>query len=90
MARKIKIEQNKIIVPNDPVIPYIEGDGIGADIWKAAVRVIDEAVRKAYNDKRKIEWMEVYAGEKANDVYEEKTFLIKFKLIISFEFPGRE
>ena len=54
MARKIKIEQNKIIVPNDPVIPYIEGDGIGVDIWPAAQNVFDSAVNKAYGDKRKI------------------------------------
>ena len=67
MARKIKIEQNKIIVPNDPVIPYIEGDGIGVDIWSAAQNVFDSAVNKAYGDKRKIEWKEVFAGEKANE-----------------------
>ena len=67
MARKIKIEQNKIIVPNDPVIPYIEGDGIGVDIWPAAQNVFDSAVNKAYGDKRKIEWKEVFAGEKANE-----------------------
>ena len=67
MARKIKIEQNKIIVPNDPVIPYIEGDGIGVDIWPSAQNVFDAAVNKAYGDKRKIEWKEVFAGEKANE-----------------------
>ena len=67
MARKIKIEQKKIIVPNDPIIPYIEGDGIGADIWPAAQNVFDSAVNKAYGDKRKIEWKEVFAGEKANE-----------------------
>ena len=69
MARKIKIEQNKIIVPNDPVIPYIEGDGIGVDIWPAAQNVFDSAVNKAYGDKRKIEWKEVFAGQKANKKY---------------------
>ena len=67
MARKIKIEQNKIIVRNDPVIPYIEGDGIGVDIWPSAQNVFDSAVNKAYGDKRKIEWKEVFAGEKANE-----------------------
>ena len=67
MDRKIKIEQNKIIVPNDPVIPYIEGDGIGVDIWPSAQNVFDSAVNKAYGDKRKIEWKEVFAGEKANE-----------------------
>ena len=67
MARKIKIEQNKIIVPNDPVIPYIEGDGIGVDIWFAAQNVFDSAVNKAYGDERKVKWKEVFAGEKANE-----------------------
>jgi len=62
---KVKIENGKLIVPNDPVIPFIEGDGIGADIWAASVRVIDAAVEKAYNGTRKIEWREVLAGEKA-------------------------
>jgi isocitrate dehydrogenase len=54
-------------VPNDPIIPFIEGDGIGPDIWAAAVRVLDAAVEKAYGDERKIEWKEVLAGQKAFD-----------------------
>ena len=54
-----------LVVPDNPVIPFIEGDGIGPDIWKASVRVFDAAVAKAYEGKRKIEWMEVLAGEKA-------------------------
>ena len=54
-----------MIVPDNPTIPFIEGDGIGPDIWKASVRVFDAAVEKAYHGKRKIEWMEVLAGEKA-------------------------
>lgn len=62
---KVRIENGKLIVPNDPVIPFIEGDGIGADIWAASVRVIDAAVEKAYGGTRKIEWREVLAGEKA-------------------------
>ena len=66
MGRKIKIERNKIVVPNDPIIPYIEGDGIGVDIWPAAQNVFDSAVSKAYGDERKIEWKELFAGEKAN------------------------
>ena len=66
MARKIKIERNKIVVPSDPIIPYIEGDGIGVDIWPAAQNVFDSAVSKAYGDERKIEWKELFAGEKAN------------------------
>ena len=66
MARKIKIERIKIVVPSDPIIPYIEGDGIGVDIWPAAQNVFDSAVSKAYGDERKIEWKELFAGEKAN------------------------
>ena len=75
MARKIKIERNKIVVPSDPIIPYIEGDGIGVDIWPAAQNVFDSAVSKAYGDERKIEWEELYAGEKANSVYGENIWL---------------
>ena len=62
---KISIQNGKLNVPNDPVIPFIEGDGIGPDIWKAAVRVLDAAVDKAYDGEKKIQWLEVYAGEKA-------------------------
>ena len=62
---KISIQNGKLNVPNDPIIPFIEGDGIGPDIWKAAVRVLDAAVDKAYNGEKKIQWLEVYAGEKA-------------------------
>ena len=62
---KVRIENGKLIVPNDPVIPFIEGDGTGADIWAASVRVIDAAVEKAYGGTRKIHWQEVLAGEKA-------------------------
>ena len=57
----------KIVVPDSPIIPYIEGDGTGADIWNSASIVIDAAVEKAYQGKRKIQWMEVFAGEKAFD-----------------------
>ena len=62
---KIKIISGKLIVPENPIIPFIEGDGTGPDIWKASVRVFDAAVKKAYNGKRKVEWKEVLAGEKA-------------------------
>jgi isocitrate dehydrogenase len=55
----------KLNVPNQPIIPYIEGDGVGPDIWKASVRVFDAAVKKCYGVKRKVYWIEVYAGEKA-------------------------
>jgi isocitrate dehydrogenase len=66
MPEKIKMgSDGLLIVPDKPVIPFIEGDGIGPDIWKASVRVFDAAVEKAYEGKRKIEWMEVLAGEKA-------------------------
>lgn len=64
-AQKITLENGKLIVPDNPVIPFIEGDGTGPDIWAASVRVFDAAVEKAYAGKRKIAWKEVYAGEKA-------------------------
>ncbi len=59
------MDNGKLLVPDNPVIPFIEGDGIGPDIWKASVRVFDSAVEKAYSGERKIDWLEVYAGEKA-------------------------
>lgn len=62
---KITVENGKLVVPNNPVIPFIEGDGTGPDIWAAAQRVFDAAVEKAYNGERKIQWLEVLAGEKA-------------------------
>ncbi len=62
---KIKLSEGKLIVPDYPVIPFIEGDGTGPDIWKASVRVFDAAVAKAYGGKRKVAWKEVLAGEKA-------------------------
>src|ERR671914_590261 len=55
----------RLVVPDDPIIPFIEGDGTGPDIWRASVRVLDAAVRKAYDGRRKLAWMEVYAGEKS-------------------------
>ncbi len=63
---KIKIENGKLNVPDTPVIPFIEGDGTGPDIWASAVRVIDAAVEKAYSGKKKIKWKEIYAGEKSH------------------------
>lgn len=65
MGEKIVMTEGGLRVPNHPVIPYIEGDGIGPDIWKAAQRVFDAAVEIAYDGKRKVEWLEVLAGEKA-------------------------
>jgi isocitrate dehydrogenase len=59
------IPDGKLNVPDHPIIPYIEGDGVGPDIWRASVRVFDATVEKCYGGKRKIEWLEVYAGEKA-------------------------
>ena len=58
--------RGNVKVPKDPIIPFIEGDGIGPDIWAAAQKVFDAAVEKAFNGDRKIHWKEVYAGEKAN------------------------
>ena len=55
----------RLVVPDDPIIPFIEGDGTGPDIWRASVRVLDAAVEKAYGGKRRLAWMEVYAGEKS-------------------------
>ncbi len=66
---KITISNGVLTVPNNPIIPFIEGDGTGADIWRASVRVFDAAVAKAYGGKRKIHWMEIYAGEKANNQF---------------------
>ena len=62
-------------VPDNPIIPYIEGDGIGVDISPVMIKVVDAAVEKAYAGKRKISWMEVYAGEKATQVYDSETWL---------------
>ena len=62
---RITIQGGKLSVPDHPILPFIEGDGTGPDIWRASVRVLDAAVQKAYGGKREIRWMEVYAGEKA-------------------------
>ncbi|MFM6956700.1 MAG: NADP-dependent isocitrate dehydrogenase [Ignavibacteria bacterium] len=62
-------------VPNNPIIPFIEGDGTGPDIWAASVKVLDAAVEKAYGGTKKIEWFEVFAGEKSNEVYGPNTWL---------------
>src|SRR2546427_5048178 len=61
----------KLNVPDNPIVLYIEGDGTGPDLWAASVRVFDAAVQKAYGGKRRIEWFEVYAGEKCNKIYGE-------------------
>src|SRR3954451_16180182 len=59
----------KLAVPEQPIVPFVEGDGTGADIWRASVRVLDAAVGKAYGGKRKIAWLEVYAGEKSAKLF---------------------
>jgi isocitrate dehydrogenase len=85
MASKIKVpsegakitvdENNKLNVPDNPIIAFIEGDGIGADITPPMIKVVDTAVSKAYGAKRKIAWMEVYAGEKSTTIYDKDTWL---------------
>ncbi len=67
----------KLVVPDYPIIPFIEGDGIGVDVTPAMIHVVDAAVKKAYGDKRKISWMEIYAGEKATHVYGKDAWLPK-------------
>jgi isocitrate dehydrogenase len=63
---KMSISKGRLVVPDNPIVPFIEGDGTGPDIWRASVRVMDAAVQKAYGGRRKIHWFEVYAGEKSN------------------------
>ena len=74
-GEKITLQGDKLHVPDNPIIAFIEGDGTGADIWAASQPVLDAAVEKAYGGKRKIAWMEVYSGEKANEVYNETIWL---------------
>ncbi len=74
-GEKIRMEGGKLMVPERPIIPFVEGDGTGPDIWRASVRVLDAAVEKAYGGQRQIEWMEVYAGEKSTQVYGEGEWL---------------
>jgi len=84
----ITIEDGELKVPDDPILPFIEGDGIGPDIWAAAAQVFDASIRLAYRDKRKVRWLEIYAGEKANEKFgeylPEKTFeaIRRFKVAI--------
>ena len=68
-GQKITVSGQKLQVPDRPIVPFIEGDGTGRDIWRASVRVLDAAVARAYGGKRKIEWMEVYAGEKSHQAF---------------------
>ncbi|MBC8506094.1 MAG: NADP-dependent isocitrate dehydrogenase [Anaerolineales bacterium] len=68
---KVRIKDGVLQVPDNPILPFIEGDGTGRDIWRASVRVFDAAVKKAYGGKRKVHWMEVFAGEKSFDLFGE-------------------
>lgn len=72
---KITVNDGKLTVPNNPIIPYIEGDGIGIDVTPTMIKVVDAAVQKAYANDRTIHWMEVYAGEKATEMYDSETWL---------------
>jgi isocitrate dehydrogenase len=70
-GEKISLQNGKLNVPNNPIIPFIEGDGTGPDIWRASQRVLDAAVEKAYKGEKKIAWYEVYAGEKSYNMFQE-------------------
>ena len=72
---KITFENGSLVVPDNPIIPFIEGDGIGVDITPAMIDVVDNAVKVAYNDSKKISWMEVYCGEKSTTIYDKDTWL---------------
>ncbi|WP_114327380.1 NADP-dependent isocitrate dehydrogenase [Candidatus Colwellia aromaticivorans] len=72
---KITVSNGKLSVPNNPIIPFIEGDGIGVDVTPPMIKVVDAAISKAYGNEKKISWMEVYAGEKATQVYDSETWL---------------
>jgi isocitrate dehydrogenase len=74
-GEKITLQNGQLRTPDNPIIAYIEGDGTGPDIWAASQPVLDAAVERAYGGKRKIAWMEVFAGEKANEVYNEVVWL---------------
>src|SRR5436190_23243213 len=68
---KISIDNGQLEVPNQPIIPFIRGDGTGPDIWAASVRVFDAAVKKAFGGQKKISWFEVFAGQAAKDKFDE-------------------
>ncbi|WP_216317571.1 NADP-dependent isocitrate dehydrogenase [Deinococcus aestuarii] len=74
-GEKITMQGETLQVPNHPIVPFVEGDGTGPDIWRASVRVLDAAVERAYGGEKKIEWLEVYAGEKSVQVYGEGEWL---------------
>jgi len=86
---KIKVRADSSLeVPDNPIIPYIEGDGTGVDITPVMIRVVDAAVAKAYGGKRKIHWMEIYAGEKATRVYGPDVWLPEETLAIVRQIKG--
>ncbi|NIA12281.1 MAG: isocitrate dehydrogenase (NADP(+)) [Nitrospiraceae bacterium] len=66
-GEKIEMKDGRLVIPDNPIVPYIEGDGIGPDIWKATKRVVNEAVKRSYDGRKRIEWMKLYAGEEANE-----------------------
>lgn len=70
-GQPIRVQNGALVVPDNPIIPFIEGDGTGRDIWRASVRVFDAAVEKAYGGKRRVAWYEVFAGEKAFNKFNE-------------------
>ncbi len=81
-----------ITVPNDPIIPFIEGDGIGVDITPVMIKVVDSAVEKAYGGEKKIHWMETYCGEKASKIYDgnyfpEETLDVLKEYVVSIKGP---
>jgi isocitrate dehydrogenase len=90
-GEQITIEGDQLQFPARPIIPFIEGDGIGPDIWAAAKKVIDASVTKAYGGEKEIAWMEIYAGEKANNLYGEwlprETFKAIEKFIVAIKGP---
>ncbi len=74
-GEKITVKDGKLQIPDNPIIAFIEGDGTGPDIWNASKRVLDAAVEKAYSGKKKIAWMEIFAGEKSVKLYGKNTWL---------------
>jgi len=74
-GEKITVQDGKLVVPDNPIISFIEGDGTGPDIWRASKMVFDAAIKKAYGGKKKIAWMEIYAGEKALKIYGKNKWL---------------
>src|SRR5215472_5459530 len=88
---RITIKDGKLAVPDNPIVPFIEGDGTGPDIWRASVRVMDAAVAHAYRGKRRIHWMEVYAGEKSNKLFNtwlpEETVASRREYLVSIKAP---